>query len=90
MTNEPQGLAPEPGTSPLEEASPLSLEDIFNKDPLSLTDQDLDRTIAYFRDARETFLKEEETKVRKKATGRVAHSAATKVSDLKLDLGKLL
>lgn len=76
--------------SPLEEASPLSLEDIFNKDPLQLSTQDLDQVIQYYRDARETFLKEEEVKVQKKATGKVAHSDTTTAAGLKLSLDTIL
>lgn len=50
-------------TSPLDEAKPESLEDLFNKDPLELTKQDLERTVAYLRRARETFLREDAAKV---------------------------
>ena len=45
--------------SPLKEADPLSLEDLFNMDPMNLQEQHLDQTVKYLRLARETFLKEQ-------------------------------
>jgi hypothetical protein len=46
-------------SSPLAEASPTSLQEIFDKDPLSLTDEDIDRTVAELRAQRERWEKTE-------------------------------
>lgn len=39
--------------SPLAEASPESLQELFDKDPLQLTDEDIDRIVAEERSMRE-------------------------------------
>jgi len=67
--------------SPLAEATPTSLEDLFNKDPLHLTEHDIIQTILYLRKARETFLKEEAT-APKKGDTKVAKTPATLKSAL--------
>jgi hypothetical protein len=45
--------------NPLEEASPKSLEDVFNADPLELTRQDRDVIVAELRRMREVWVKAE-------------------------------
>lgn len=74
--------------SPLQEAAPDSLEDIFNKDPLKLTEQDIDATIAYFRNARGTFLKNEAegkvTRTTKKAAPKTSLDPKLTLDDLDL------
>lgn len=78
-------------SSPLAEVSPTSLEDLFNKDPLELTEQDIEATVLYLRKARETFLKEEAAAPKKgditrkpaaKATPKVALDKALTADDL--------
>lgn len=71
-------------TSPLDEAKADSLEDLFNKDPLHLTEQDLERTVAYFRQARTTFLAQDATKVPKSAKGKASPAPVKKDMDVKL------
>lgn len=39
--------------SPLAEANPESLQELFDKDPLQLTDEDIDRIVAEERSMRE-------------------------------------
>jgi hypothetical protein len=39
--------------SPLAEANPESLQELFDKDPLQLTDPDIDRVVAELRTMRE-------------------------------------
>lgn len=39
--------------SPLAEANPESLQELFDKDPLKLTDEDIDRIVAEERSMRE-------------------------------------
>jgi hypothetical protein len=39
-------------TTPLSEASPTSLQDLFDKDPLSLTDSDIEQIVSSLRAAR--------------------------------------
>ena len=46
-------------TSPLLEASPDSLQELFDKDPLQLTSQDIDRIVAELRSQRERFVQAE-------------------------------
>ena len=77
-------------TSPLDEAKPESLEDLFNKDPLELTKQDLERTVLYLRHARETFLRDEAAKVPRGAKKtltpvKVALDQTVTVNDLEID-----
>lgn len=87
MTTSP----PTPKPSVLAEASPASLEDYFNKDPLELTRQDRDVIVEYFRKARETFLREE-AEGKKPGRRAVAAKSAPKQDlppDFKLDLGDL-
>jgi hypothetical protein len=67
-------------TSPLAEVSPTSLEDLFNKDPLELTEKDIEETVRYLRKARETFLKEEATAPKKGDTKKPAVKAGPKVA----------
>lgn len=43
----------------LAEADPRSINDLFNEDPLNLTDEDVDRLVAEFRKNRELWAKEE-------------------------------
>ncbi len=76
--------------SPLDEATPDSIEDIFNKDPLKLTEQDLVATVEYFRRARETFLKQDAAKVPRSAKGKGASTGVPKQAlDAKLTLDDL-
>lgn len=49
--------------SPLAEASPRSLEDILNDDPLKLTEQDRKEVVTYLRRARESFLAQDSAKL---------------------------
>ena len=53
---EGQGQSP---VSPLEEVSPQSLGALFNADPLSLSDQDIEKIVLELRCHRELFLKAE-------------------------------
>ena len=76
-------------TSPLDEALPSSLEDLFNKDPLDLTEQDLVLTVAYFRKARETFLKADAAKVPRSAKGKAAPAPAKVALDNTMTLDDL-
>ncbi len=46
-------------TSPLSEAEPNSLDELFNRDPLELADQDIQRIVAVFRAQRKNFDLEE-------------------------------
>lgn len=72
--------------SPLAEASATSLEDLFNKDPLKLTEQDLKDTVNYLRRARETFLRDEKAKPKKIAG---VKAEPKKALDDKLTIGDL-
>ena len=78
-------------SSPLDEAKPESLEDLFNKDPLKLTEQDLVRTVEYFRAARQTFLKQDAAKIPRGAKNKAAPvkqalDQKLTIDDLELDL----
>lgn len=41
--------------NPVEEAQPTSLSDLFEKDPLSLSEKDLETIVASLREARKNF-----------------------------------
>lgn len=83
------GLTPQEA-SPLAEALPESLEDLFNKDPLDLTEQDLMATVLYLRKARETFLKAEAAAPKKGDTRTPAVKAGPKATlDQKLTVDDL-
>lgn len=73
-------------TSPLAEAIPTSIEDLFNIDPLKLTQKNLEDTVAYLRHARETFLRDESAKPKKvaglKAPAKTALDTKLTVDDL--------
>ena len=53
--------------SPLSEASPDSLEELFSRDPLDLTDRDLDRIVAELRAKRHLWTQEQATKPERKS-----------------------
>lgn len=46
-------------TSPLTEAQPESLQELFDKDPLSLTDSDVEKIVTELRAARALWVKAE-------------------------------
>lgn len=50
--------------------SPQLINEIFDKDPLSLSDQDIDTTIAYMRQQRQNYLQAPAEKAAKKAAGK--------------------
>lgn len=52
--------APEP--SPLTEADPASLQELFNRDPLSLSDSDIDRIVSELRSQRARWEQGQRTK----------------------------
>lgn len=83
MIDKPLGLA-EGESSPLEEATPTSLEDIFNKDPLKLTTQDLTKVVEYFRGARETFLRDDAVKIKNKGQPKEDMKPELTIDDLDL------
>ena len=88
MTTEEQGaLVPLP-QSPLSEADPASLNELFARDPLSLSNQEIDQITAALRAQRAKWAQEEATGGAKKA-GKVANQAVTAkldVKDLEIDL----
>lgn len=59
--------------SPLAEATPDSLDELFRRDPLGLSDQDLDRIVAELRSRRAIWAKAEaegKTKAPRKAAAK--------------------
>lgn len=69
--------------SPLNEALPESLEELFSRDPLDLSDQDLDVMIAAYRAKRGVWLKAEvEAKAKPKGRGPKVQVVAPKNLDL--------
>lgn len=67
----------------LSEARPSSLSELFARDPLTLTDEEVDRIVAEMRDARERWYKEE---TEAKAKGRRANPAAANIKLDELDI----
>ena len=67
--------------SPLSEASPTSLDDLFSRDPLSLTRADKDKIIAELRAQRERW---EIAERKPKKTPKAPLQVATNLEDLGL------
>jgi len=67
--------------SPLKEASPESLADLFNKDPRKLSDENVERIVEYFRQGRATWEAEE---AKPKAAKKIAAPAGLDLSALGL------
>lgn len=69
--------------SPLSTTNPLSLEELFSRDPLDLSDADVEAICLAFRRQRERWVNEERSA---KAQGRRANPAAANLSlgDLEL------
>jgi hypothetical protein len=62
-TTDDQGSS-ETAPNPLREASPESLNELFERDPLSLTDSDVESIVAQLRVARSKWAEEEAQKQR--------------------------
>jgi len=73
-------------TLPLASAEPESIEELFSRDPLELSAQDIDKIIAHFRLHRKLWSQEEASA---KSQGRTAKAAATKALAQKMSLGDL-
>jgi hypothetical protein len=70
--------------NPLSEASEISLEEAFNRDPLELTRQDRDKIVAELRRARENWIKEEAGGKKQSKSGKAPPPPNLKLSDLGL------
>lgn len=66
--------------NPLQEASPTSLSEIFEKDPLLLTDEEVERVVQEFRAQRKNWI-EKEAKPKK-----VAAKATLSLAELDIKL----
>lgn len=77
MTTSPASPeTPPPEVSPLTQVSPTSLNDLFNKDPETLTPEEEDRIIVALRADRARFLVEDSAKpVRAKSASKTKTSA---------------
>lgn len=64
--------------SPLDEATPESLNDLFSRDPLDLAEPDIEKIVQYLRSARERWDTAESQG--KKSAPRAAKAPAAKVS----------
>jgi len=72
---------------PLDQASPESLDELFSRDPLQLSDQDLDRIVAHLRAQRNQWKQEEASGAKQsKAKGVTSSGPKEKVSLDMLDL----
>jgi hypothetical protein len=70
-----------------ERPDPKLIQELFDKDPLSLSDTDLDLIIAEFRQDRMDYLQPPEEKKGKKASASKAPPALSIDTDLLSDLG---
>lgn len=78
-----------PTTSPLAEAKPESLNELFSRDPLTLTEEDAERICAVFRKERENWkpgevARKTATKGASKGTRKIAAPADIDLKDLGL------
>lgn len=74
--------------SPLAEVDPASLNELFSRDPLKLSDQDIDKMVEIYRAQRLRWKQEEATGGPKKAA-KIANNAETKklsLDDLDIDI----
>lgn len=78
--------------SPLPEADPISLDELFDRDPLELTKANIEQIIQSFRAQRLTWEQEEKAaaKTGRKPSTKISKEAAAKLTlsslDLKLDI----
>jgi len=82
MSDLPLDLPP----NPLAEAEPLSLDELFDRDPLELTKQNIDQIILAFRNQRKTWEAEETAA---KVTGRKPSSRISQEQAKNLTLESL-
>jgi len=73
---------------PIARPDPRLIQELFDKDPLELSDRDLDLIIAEFRADRVNYLQEAAEGKKTKAAAKVAKAPAIPVSD-QLDLSDL-
>lgn len=77
-------------TSPLAEAKPESLDELFSRDPLSLSDSDVDQIVDSLRAHRRLWAQEEKSSkkagTRTNSVGIAKAAKNLKLEDLKLDL----
>jgi hypothetical protein len=85
MTNESDSLVP---SVPVARPDPRLIQELFDTDPLDLTDQDLDLIIAEFRADRVNYLQEQAVGKKTAKAKAAAKSPAIPVSD-QLDLSDL-
>ncbi len=72
--------------SPLDSASPASIDELFDRDPELLTNEDVQRIVERLRAARKTFAEAEATPTKRGAKGKAPAMSPT---GGKLDLGQL-
>jgi hypothetical protein len=73
-----------PGDSPLSEALPTSLDELFSRDPLSLSDADIATIVEAERAFRAKYLADGGTGRAKKATKNIAAPKDLKFEDLEI------
>lgn len=86
MSEEAQNVLnsiPVPGTG----AEGTALDELFRRDPLKLTDQDLSTIVAFMREERKKWLITDAAKANKKSAKKAAPSANINLGDLFNDEG---
>lgn len=82
MSNSPS--TPTPFETPLTQANPQSLETLFNKDPLTLTESDIEIIILKLREERARWNQEENKKKSAPKTPKTAATQNLTLGDLDL------
>lgn len=72
--------------SPLHSAAPESLDELFSRDPLELTDQNLDQIVSHLRAQRHQWAQEEATGAKKSKAKQIKPKERVKIEDLNLNL----
>jgi hypothetical protein len=72
-------------TSPLAEAIPESLDELFSRDPLQLAEPDIDKIVARLRAERANWDKEQAITAGKPPRAKAGAAKATKATPVKLD-----
>lgn len=91
MSDQEQDLAPgqDPtSSSPLAQANPNALAELFSRDPLNLSDRDIDAMVALLREQRHQWAEQEVVKQNKEKKPR-AKASATPSGDLSAVLATL-
>lgn len=79
-------------TTPLSQAESQSIEELFSRDPLTLTDAEVDRIVTYYRDLRAKWAEGEKLKSLSRSAKSIPKTTKgdALAAQLGLDLGEII